>query len=349
MRLLLIDPASFTPQYDHERLGSRPRRYGSRAAHVAVSLRRPAAARRIHALRDLLSRRKPGLRTLTRAAPAQGGRAFDRTDPHPLAAWTNRPSPVAGRARDRQPHPPHAPPLGLHRPRSPAAPHRDEARAVEEAARPVLPRDRPQRAWPRDAHAAGIEPDRLRFSPTRSSRATRRVRTTVRRFCRSASSDRTGPRRHDRGCRPCAGREAARRRRSARAGRRIPRSRRAVGRMAAGVRERGGDRRGARRGDGRRLPVQAGDRPERRAAARARGRSAGRGLRRRRDRGTRAALRGRTRRRGRERRGPGGGDPELLSEREALQRARQGALRARETLTWTAAAEAHMQLYEELR
>jgi glycosyltransferase involved in cell wall biosynthesis len=39
---------------------------------------------------------------------------------------------------------------------------------------------------------------------------------------------------------------------------------------------------------------------------------------------------------------------ELLSDREALERAREGALRARETLTWTAAAEAHMELYGEL-
>ena len=39
---------------------------------------------------------------------------------------------------------------------------------------------------------------------------------------------------------------------------------------------------------------------------------------------------------------------ELLSDREALERARKGALRARDTLTWTAAAEAHLELYEEL-
>ncbi len=94
-----------------------------------------------------------------------------------------------------------------------------------------------------------------------------------------------------------------------RAGRRVPRGRRAVGRVAAGICKRGRDRPGARRGDGRRLSVQAGDRPERRAAARARGRGAGRGLRRRRDRRARAAVRGGTGRRGRERGGADRGDP----------------------------------------
>jgi len=39
---------------------------------------------------------------------------------------------------------------------------------------------------------------------------------------------------------------------------------------------------------------------------------------------------------------------ELLSDREALERAREGARRARETLTWDAAASAHIELYEEL-
>lgn len=39
---------------------------------------------------------------------------------------------------------------------------------------------------------------------------------------------------------------------------------------------------------------------------------------------------------------------ELLSDREALERAGEGARRARETLTWDAAASAHIELYEEL-
>ena len=39
---------------------------------------------------------------------------------------------------------------------------------------------------------------------------------------------------------------------------------------------------------------------------------------------------------------------ELLSDREALERARAGARRARETLTWDAAAAAHMALYEDI-
>jgi glycosyltransferase involved in cell wall biosynthesis len=39
---------------------------------------------------------------------------------------------------------------------------------------------------------------------------------------------------------------------------------------------------------------------------------------------------------------------ELLSDRDALERAREGARRARETLTWDAAAAAHVELYEEL-
>jgi len=39
---------------------------------------------------------------------------------------------------------------------------------------------------------------------------------------------------------------------------------------------------------------------------------------------------------------------ELLSDGEALERAREGAMRARDTLTWTAAAEAHLELYEAL-
>src|SRR5829696_1384529 len=39
---------------------------------------------------------------------------------------------------------------------------------------------------------------------------------------------------------------------------------------------------------------------------------------------------------------------ELLSDREALERAREGARRARETLTWDAAASVHIELYEEL-
>ena len=39
---------------------------------------------------------------------------------------------------------------------------------------------------------------------------------------------------------------------------------------------------------------------------------------------------------------------ELLSDRDALERAREGARRARETLTWDAAAHAHLELYEEI-
>jgi glycosyltransferase involved in cell wall biosynthesis len=39
---------------------------------------------------------------------------------------------------------------------------------------------------------------------------------------------------------------------------------------------------------------------------------------------------------------------ELLSDRDALEQAREGARRARETLTWDAAAAAHVELYREL-
>jgi glycosyltransferase involved in cell wall biosynthesis len=39
---------------------------------------------------------------------------------------------------------------------------------------------------------------------------------------------------------------------------------------------------------------------------------------------------------------------ELLEDADALEEARAGARRARETLTWDAAAEAHLELYEEL-
>jgi len=39
---------------------------------------------------------------------------------------------------------------------------------------------------------------------------------------------------------------------------------------------------------------------------------------------------------------------ELLTDRDALEQARAGALRARETLTWDAAAAAHLDLYAEL-
>jgi glycosyltransferase involved in cell wall biosynthesis len=39
---------------------------------------------------------------------------------------------------------------------------------------------------------------------------------------------------------------------------------------------------------------------------------------------------------------------ELLDDREALERARAGAKRAREALTWDAAAQAHLELYREL-
>jgi glycosyltransferase involved in cell wall biosynthesis len=39
---------------------------------------------------------------------------------------------------------------------------------------------------------------------------------------------------------------------------------------------------------------------------------------------------------------------ELLSDGEALARARAGALRAREELTWDAAAAAHLAVYEEI-
>jgi mannosyltransferase len=39
---------------------------------------------------------------------------------------------------------------------------------------------------------------------------------------------------------------------------------------------------------------------------------------------------------------------ELLDDADALERAREGARRARETLTWTAAARAHLNVYEEL-
>jgi glycosyltransferase involved in cell wall biosynthesis len=39
---------------------------------------------------------------------------------------------------------------------------------------------------------------------------------------------------------------------------------------------------------------------------------------------------------------------ELLEDEEALRAAREGARRAREELTWDAAARAHLELYEEL-
>jgi glycosyltransferase involved in cell wall biosynthesis len=39
---------------------------------------------------------------------------------------------------------------------------------------------------------------------------------------------------------------------------------------------------------------------------------------------------------------------ELLDDEDALARAREGARRARETLTWDAAARAHLDLYREL-
>jgi glycosyltransferase involved in cell wall biosynthesis len=39
---------------------------------------------------------------------------------------------------------------------------------------------------------------------------------------------------------------------------------------------------------------------------------------------------------------------ELLSDRDALEMARAGARRARETLTWEASARAHLDLYEEI-
>src|SRR5207244_13278609 len=39
---------------------------------------------------------------------------------------------------------------------------------------------------------------------------------------------------------------------------------------------------------------------------------------------------------------------ELLSDHEALEQARAGARRAREALTWDAAAQAHLALYEEI-
>ena len=101
--------------------------------------------------------------------------------------------------------------------------------------------------------------------------------------------------------------------------------------------------------DGGRLPLPARARPERRSPARARRRSPGGRLRRRRHRGAGSALRGRAR----------GAAPatsarlaeavhELLSDPAALERARAGARRAREELTWDAAAQAHLALYEEI-
>jgi glycosyltransferase involved in cell wall biosynthesis len=39
---------------------------------------------------------------------------------------------------------------------------------------------------------------------------------------------------------------------------------------------------------------------------------------------------------------------ELLSDQDALERAREGARRAREELTWDAAARAHLAVYEEI-
>jgi glycosyltransferase involved in cell wall biosynthesis len=39
---------------------------------------------------------------------------------------------------------------------------------------------------------------------------------------------------------------------------------------------------------------------------------------------------------------------ELLADSAALAHAREGALRAREELTWDAAARAHLELYEEI-
>jgi glycosyltransferase involved in cell wall biosynthesis len=39
----------------------------------------------------------------------------------------------------------------------------------------------------------------------------------------------------------------------------------------------------------------------------------------------------------------------LIDDRDALERARAGARRARDELTWAASARAHLDLYEEVR
>ena len=92
-----------------------------------------------------------------------------------------------------------------------------------------------------------------------------------------------------------------------------------------------------------RLPVQAGARPERRAAARARRRRARGRLRRRRRRGADSRVRRRPsrpagRRRGARRRRAASCSPTATRSSEA----RAGARRAREELTWDAAARAHL-------
>ena len=104
----------------------------------------------------------------------------------------------------------------------------------------------------------------------------------------------------------------------------------------------------ARRGHRRALPLSTGARPERGAHAGTRGRRAGGLLRRRWDRRTRAAFAaGRV--------VPAGdldalteAARELLDDPEALAAAREGARRARETLTWDASARSHLELYREL-
>ena len=110
-----------------------------------------------------------------------------------------------------------------------------------------------------------------------------------------------------------------------------------------------GDRPRVRRRDGRGLPLPARARPERRAAARARRRRPGGRVRRRRHRGAGARASGPA-----ASCRPGDVDGladavhELLSDPDALEQARAGARRAREELTWDAAAQAHLAVYEEI-
>ena len=224
MRLLLVDPASFTPQYDHELASSLVaggRRGG--AADLALPIRRLAGGERVHALGDLLPRREPPLRALPRADSAEGGGAWNRADPHPLAAGTDRPPSVAGGAGDRQPRPAHAAPLRLHRARPLPSPHGAEARPVEAACSGASPASSctasmvARRCASSASTLAGCASSR-----TPSSQATRRGGR--RRDGALAGRDPfvQGPRRHDRRRRQAAGCAAPRRRRSDGAGRAVP-------------------------------------------------------------------------------------------------------------------------------
>ena len=280
MRVVLADPPAFTPPYDHE-LAAALARAGAEVELVTSRFRfgEAPAPDGLRAARALLSRSRRGcLRPLAAAAAAEGRRSI-RSGSRRCGAQPRRraPPPVARRAGARR-----APASGRTCPAVFTAhdllPRRTAAAAgsLAPAASRASTASSCTASSGRDTLAAlGVDPARLRVIPHPvfpSDPERRDDGRTV--LCFGVIRPYKGLGDAIEAVRRARRRAAARRGRSARADRAVPRApRRARRRVAARLPAAGRGRPRLRRGDGRRLPVPAGARPERRAAARARRRA----------------------------------------------------------------------------